>query len=444
MKRRLLFVLLSFLSTGLALGDKVILNDGTEIEGTVLAEQGDFYEVEVQVSATIKDVKLVKKADVKSIVRTSPEDIAFKAIEGLVPTPDRLSVADYDNLINRQVKAFTDAFPKTKYKRRVESILAILERERERAKVGGLKLDGEWITPDEREANAYEFDARFLYEDITAAAGDRARYKEALRNFERFEADFTASESYPKAVDAIKQVLIAYRPIVGSGVKRSDDLVVQRKTELERLPASQRAAALADIKRRSELYTKVLVQEKNRRTKWMTLEQYHKAPMEDALRNIQSEIKRLDALTIDESKLAGPVYRDAWVAAAAGDEENAQKAFSNLQSLRVPDRYIDTLKERLAKEIEEDSAAPPNPTDPTPEGADTPGTGEEPPGRESPDSTADGSEAEDSDSIVDTTPEAPSDDDEEGGSSLTSILMIVMVVVLLIAAVAVFTGGKKK
>lgn len=446
MKRRFLSVLLSLLAAGFAFGDKVVLNDGTEIEGKVVAELDDSYEVEVMVTDTIKDVKIIKKSDVKSVVLTSPEDLAFKEIEALLPTPDRLSASDYERIVNKQVKAFTDAFPKTKHRKRVEGILTILARERDLAKAGGLKLDGKWIKPDDREANAYEIDARILSDDIAKAAKEK-KYKEALREFEKFEADFSASAPYQKTVETIKGVLAAYRPVVMHGIKRVDEITATRKTELERLPAGQRSAALAEVKRRSELYAKVIAQEKSRRTKWFTLEQFHKAPMEETLSNIQNEMKRLTAINFEEVKMAGSAYRDAWAAAAAGDKTLATQRFGELKSLRVPDRYVEILEARLAKQTEAGDAPETTVTDTTtPDAGTTPdsGTASSPDDEEPADAADESGDAGTSSTGDSEIEPLPVEDEEEGGLNMKSILMIVIAVVLIIAVVAMLSGGKKK
>lgn len=429
-KKPVLALLLSLLTTGLVHGDKILLHDGTELEGTVLSGEGDSYRMEVQVTPSIKDIKLVKKANIKSILRPSKEGVDFKAIESLIPTPDRLSGADYDKLIDKQVKTFADTYPKSIHKREIRAILATLESERTLAKAGGLKLDGEWITPEDRESNAYEIEARMLYDDIAAAAAAK-KSKKALRTFEKFEADFSASAYYEQAVATIQEVLKPYGAMIQRGVNRADGLVAKRTTELGSLSNSQRSAALADIKRREAIYDKLLKEEEKRGTKWLTLEPYHREPMAEVLRNIQNERKRLAALTFDPNELADSAYRDAWTSATSGDEDTSRQQITTLKSLRVPERYLAVLEARLAENVE--ATPEPDPV-PAPDDAAEP----DPPVDEAP---AEAKPPAAPEAAPDPIPPAP---EEEEGGLLKNLLLMVMVIVLITAAVAVFTGRKKK
>jgi hypothetical protein len=438
-----LVFLVSLAMSGLVCADTITLKDGTVLDGQVLKEEVDSYLVSVQVTATIKEERNIAKADIESIVKTSPADEAFEAISALVPTPDRLTAADYDRMINKQAKAFLEAFPNSRHKAKTNEIIGTLEKEREVVAQGGLKLDGKWISPADRLANAYELDARMTYDDALAAA-EAGRFVQALRSLETLNADFKGSEYYEKGIEFSKRVLHAYGPGVAADLKRVPDRIVDREKELATLPANQRDAALAEIKKKEAIYAALIKREKESGTDWPTLDIYHKESMADTLRAIDAESRRLESFDPSTIKPAGPTYKNAWTAATGGDEAEAKKLFGELKTLGVPERYITALEDQLAKE-EPDAPAPTTSDEPETETEPAPESTEpgEMPKEEEPEATpapADGQPAtEDSGQAS-----QPPAEDEEGGVGMTTILFVVMGLVLVIAVVAVFAGGKKK
>lgn len=437
-----------FLSLVLALAlspflhaDTFVLKDGTTLEGEIISETEEEYVIRYQVSQGIMDNRTVAKADVESIKVTTPADDAFEAIAALVPTADRLTKADYDRMIEKQVQAFLEAFGSSKHAKKAREILATLKQEREVVAAGGLKLDGTWISPSDREANAYEIDARMVYEDAKAAA-EAGQFVTALRALDKMHSDFAASQVYPDAVDLATRIFKVYGPRVEADLGRVDQLLEARKKELATLPPNEREKALSEIERKDAAYLAVIERDKAERIKWPILDIYHKAPMSDTLRTIDNETRRLENLDLSTITPAGPVYREAWMAAAAANSEKARSLKSELQQLRVPERYITALEEKLAaaEAPEPDSEATAEDADPSAEEEGGPASPDEegatPEGDEPSQPEADGSTDQPTDDPAET---------EEGGLNFSTILFAVIALVLVIAVVTVFAGsGKKK
>lgn len=442
----LLTLLLGLSLAPLAPADIFTLKDGTKLDGEIVSETEESYVIRYQVSKGIMDQKLVPKADVESIEKVSPADEAFEAIAALVPTPDRLSEADYTRMIEKQAKAFLEAFKSSEHTDRVEEILETLEKERAVVAAGGIKLDGTWISPTDRMANAYEVDARVVLAEATEAA-EAGQFVSALRALDTMHSDFTASAVYPDAVDLTKRIFKVYGPRVEDDLGRVDTILEVREKELATLPPNQRKAAENEIERKDAAYRAVIERDKKEGVKWPILDIYHKEPMADTLRAIDNETRRLENLDLSTITPAGEVYRKAYTAAAAGRSTEARQLISQLQGLRVPERYITSLEDTLA----EAEAPAPEPEPGT--------TGEDgaPEGGEAGDGTASEATTEDEESGEDESatsePADPADPvadeeppvaEEEGGIGLSTILFGVIAVVLVIAVVTVFAGGSKK
>lgn len=439
-----LYLALSLTSAGLLVADTFNLRDGTSLEGEILAETTDDYTISVQVTATIRDERTISKADVVSIDKDSPVDLAFASIKDLVPSANRLGVADYDLMINKKVKQFLSSFPTTRYTSKAKAILSTLEKEREIVSLGGLKLDGQWISPGDRNANAFDLDARMAVEDatVTAKAG---HFRKSMRQFEVIEREFSTSEQFAKGVEMAKKVLQAYGKEVGDDLKQIDSLIAEREKELQRLPNSQQQKAQAEIKKIDLAYTALIAKEKKSRTKWLTLEMYHQSTLDETARTIDTELRRLTNLDLSKITLVGSSYRNAWAAAEGANTEEAEKLFSELNSRKVPARYVAALKEQLASSVA------------SKESASTEGDGTSTEDGDAENSTEDGMEksavsgetkATAAEESLTSAAEEPGTDapgsDDEGSSGMTTLLYGVMGLVLVVALVAVFAGGKKK
>lgn len=449
-------ILIAVVSAVLPLSaDTVVLKDGTKYEGTILSEDGTSYEMRVQVTASIRDVKRIPKDQVESVSKSTPDDEAFEPIKDLLPVPDLQSVTRYDEMIAGEVKPFIKAFPSSKHKTKANEILEALEKERARVARGDIKLDGQWISAKDRASSAFEIDARISYSAMENAAG-AGSYRTALRKLEELRRDYMATKYHQKAVELGTRLLKTYRPLVASNLAKVEIETTRRNTEMERLPADQRRAALEEIERQDAAYTALIEREKSElKTRWLTLNTYHRQPMEIVLRNIDITLQQLEQVDTSEQKDAAPVYRSAWAAVEADNKEEAEEHLRELKSMRIPTRYIDELEGRLvaAEEAKVAEAARAEAEQKAAEAAAA-REAEMAAAREAPaagttgaaDSEDSGDEDEERAEASESAPPAPVTEEaaESGGGGTKTILIGVMILVLLVALVAMFAGKKKK
>lgn len=428
-------ITLSLLVSGFLAADSLKLNDGKVLEGKILKEDETSYTMKIEIQPGIFSEESIKKADVVpgSVEKTTAADYAFEKISGLVPSRDRLVAAEYREMIDGQVKPFIDAFEGSKHVPPAEEMVVLLEEEYKKAAAGGLKLDGKWITPEDRVADAYELDARMSYDDFNSAA-EAGKFVQAFRGFESFEKSFTGSGHYEKSVEFAKTLLRTYQTKVKTDLDLIGEKQKQRALELTFLEPAERKIGEDKIARRASSYAKLLKRERASGTKWLTLEGYHKGPMEDTLRAIDGMTRRLEVLDLSKIELIDPVYKQALAAISDGNSEKARELLAKLTNMGLPASYITVLEEPLPTEDTETPTPTPAPdaSDPTP---DAPSTPDKP----TSDTTDDPALDEAMDEGSEEAAAVP-----EGGLNITAILMIVIGLVLVIAVVAVFAGGKKK
>ena len=104
------------------------------------------------------------KSNIERVEIDTKEDIQFRNMGQLLPSPDRLTPEDYQRRIAK-CTAFLDLYPNGTHSEKVRLMLKTLEEESEKAAAGGLKLNSKWIDPQTRQENAYAIDANIEFVD---------------------------------------------------------------------------------------------------------------------------------------------------------------------------------------------------------------------------------------------------------------------------------------
>ncbi len=343
--------------------DTFILKDGSSLEGSILRDEGDSYVLEVQVTATIKDEKTVAKADIEEIKGVRQDLKAFEEIENLVPTPDLLTSAQYEERI-LAVSAFLKEHPESPRARDARKMLATLNEEASAVSDGGVKMEGALVAADEYRANAYEIDSRVLEARIrdTATKGILAG---AIRLFSEMARDFEGSAAYKEVRPVMRQVLQAYLRQNEALLKSLPARVKQERAGLERMSPDARAGTEQAIREQYAALDARFAREKaSGRDAWVTPHPLHEESLKEVVRLSQAELTRIGSSQMEID--GGKAYRDTMAAIKDGAESAViNAAFTQVTAAKVPDRYIEYLKEAV-KAAEE---APDAETDPEPSAA---------------------------------------------------------------------------
>ena len=329
--------------------DTIVLKSGEKHTGRVISENSTSYLFEIDVTNSIKDELRIPKDDVKQIIKESIESKDFKLVASMVPVRDLQPATAYPERI-KITKTFIRKFPKSEYDETVNKILTTLESEYNTIIDGGIKLDGQLISRQDKEANAYDIDARRLLLDIQRYAATR-RYTQALRKWEVLQSDYRNSTSFKSAIPIAKRIIYTYQKTLKSLLDTVDERTAERKSAMSSMNANDRERtelALAEQQRR---YATQIEREKAKsRIKWLTVDTYDKASISHNYRQTTSSLKSIASASRTkqkELKLAGPIHRDAWTALAKGDLKDAEQHIKTLQSLRIPKQYLTPLQTNL-------------------------------------------------------------------------------------------------
>jgi hypothetical protein len=185
--------------------DVVTLKGGEKLEGKITEETATELHMNVQVSAGIVDERTIPRADVDKIEKTAPDDSAWVVLKTFQPGANSLPVAQYDRFIT-PLKAFTTQYPKSAHSADAQKSLAAFEDEKKRVEAGGLKLDGNWLSKEEAQAERYQING-LLTLNFMRSEQARGDLISGLNAFDILEKQFPNSKSYPDAVELALKML---------------------------------------------------------------------------------------------------------------------------------------------------------------------------------------------------------------------------------------------
>lgn len=330
------------------MADTFLLKDGTSLEAAILSDVGDSYLLEVQFSKSIKDERKVLKSDVVKIQREQPDLKAFEPLAKLFPSPDLLAEEDYTRTL-AAVSKFIKDFPQSPKLNEAKAMLNTLQSESTQVAAGGIKFHGKMLNAAEYQANAYDLDARIQEARIRRMLADNL-VLEALRAFSEFDRDYTTSISRGALLVPIKQAIQNHLAEVKQALVNIDALTKKRNLGLTQMSSENRQNTQNAITEEAAQIDATYQSEKTAKQIWLTTTPYHKASMEDAIRNGEAELKRIHAVKITLGVEGGKAFRDAWNAIHdGGNAASVAAAIAAAKSALVPARYLTPLEEAAKK-----------------------------------------------------------------------------------------------
>lgn len=328
-----------------ASADTIFLKNGTRLEGSVLKEDGDVYVCSIFVTKNIKDERRIPKAEVARIERNDPSLKAFEEVAALLPTPDLLGLAGYQERIET-ASNFLQKNPGTTKAKDANQILLALSDEMKAIEKGAIKLNGKLIKPDERSLDAYDIDAAVLAARMKqlAEAGD---YTGALRAFYEINQQLPASKAFKDSLPYAKEVLTAYRTQVSQLSTSHAERQRTRAVNLERMAPEERtrvanaqAAETAAIAARN-------AEEQKARVIWPTLDPNNKQQLDQMVTHADQQLNLINELiTKNAPAEGGEAYRNALKEIQSTHEvEKLNAALESARNAGITGKYLTTLEE---------------------------------------------------------------------------------------------------
>jgi hypothetical protein len=327
--------------------DKIFLRSGQTIEGKILQQNAASVRIEYSPVRGIIDEKKIPIDKIAKIVKTTPDQAAFKAIETLFPFPDLMSPSDYDEIIRSHLNPFIHTFPESDYLEEVEKFLAEAEEERKLVQSGHRKLDGQWYSAREYNNQRYNLEARISHVAIERLIEERA-YKKALQAFEKMESKYKHAIAYPEAVVSSLEVLDTYGKQIDAMIIKQPILAQKREEGMHLIDIRKQATIKQALKEELAEYQARRKQEAEEGEKWKTLYPYDLQGLTEQRATVEAEIERLGNIDLE-------ILRNSLVYIATALEHIEKKEFAEASAAlsKAIDagadlQFVDQLKEKIA------------------------------------------------------------------------------------------------
>jgi hypothetical protein len=382
--RPLWFVLpLALVSTAQLRGDSVTLKTGETINGTIRTETNTEVVIDVPVSASITDERVIQKADMLKEDKAQPDQIAYKQLMAVQPSPElSYSSQSYEQIL-KSLNAFETQYPTSSYLPEVKKLAGVFAEEKKKVDAGEFKYEGQWLSKDETARRQIQIVGLEYYNQMEqeAANGDLVA---AMQTLEAIEKGYSTTRIYPKAVTLGQEVLERFE----------QDLMVRVKADQDRLKKTidftaepEKSRIIAAAKAEQERAEEVIAQAVRSGAKWVPLIPRSQVSIETLQKTAAAEAQRLSVIAVGPMNESVAKVDDARKAMATGDYAAAETLLKDAGTLwaknEAAEYWGERLKEKMATPKPTPSATPkPLPTvKPTPQeatAATTPAEAEKP------------------------------------------------------------------
>ena len=265
---RSLWLILSLALLGAAQlrADSVTLTTGEKVTGTIKNETPTDITIDVPVSDSITDQRVIKKTNISKIEKEQPDEIAYRQLIQVQPSAELSFSSQTYARILAQLAAFQTTYPNSTYLPEIKKLANTFQDEKKRVDAGGIKYLGQWLTADEAARRQLQIAGLETFNTMRqqAMAGDLIS---AMQTFDNIEHTYAGTRAYVAAVSLAQQVLPRLQQdlvvrmqqvkadqeqlkntIAFTGEPEKTDLIARAKAEEDRSNAFIASAVSAGVK----------------------------------------------------------------------------------------------------------------------------------------------------------------------------------------------------
>lgn len=349
--------LLSGFLLSAAFADTVKLKSGEVVEGTILETTAKEVVIEVQFSASIKDVQRIPRSDIEGIDRATRDEADFEDIQKNAKIPETASdPAAHRAIIDGKLKPFLTRFGYSTRAADVKKMIAQFEEEIARLERGDVKIAGVWYDRDAVAKEKYQIEADEQLEKMkqAMATGDFVGAANAFETLQRLYPNSAAfGESAPLAEDAVRKL----QQQLSFAISNLPLTLTERRQTIERAPAGQRAAIEQAMQAEEQQFAAIAeaAQRSGKRFfKVVPFDEKGLKIMETNLRALQQQIDQLDTRALaSQAALARRAAREL----SEGQIDAATASITALRQQWPQYEALSRLDQRL-KDAQTSSAEP--------------------------------------------------------------------------------------
>lgn len=314
------------LTLSVSFADEVKLKTGEVYKGRITYEADDIIKIEIPVSASIKETKVVGRATILEIKKDAPDLVEYEKIKALLPTGSLIPASSYRQVLETGPDAFLRNFPQSEFAPKVTEIRGVLAEELDKVERGFLKLGENWVSPQDKidYPEIVDSQVRFVRMQSYASAGNYNGQISALKEFEVIEKNYFGTPIFPKAAGLALEII----PALGGQMQNMARNVDYKNAEYERSLAASTADARAQVMaaraKEEKNYQDAVSAEKKQGVKWVQLNPRLKSSIEAYLKFASAELARLRGLDLTQLAAQGEVLYEADKLIAAGQIDQAK------------------------------------------------------------------------------------------------------------------------
>ena len=343
--------------------DTVILKSGDKVEGKILGETDAEVTICVQVTATIKDERVLKRADIEKVLKVKPDDEAWATIGTYEPGSESLEHDDYERA-KAALQYFITSFPNSAYAPLAKQRLEKFAAEQKRADAGEVKLDDRWLSKERVKEERVQVAGHILLNRMKRAAA-AGQITEAMAIFDQLEKGFLGSASYPHAVELARRLLPPLKTAVEQRHVQFKRHIEDEKQRLATSKGTEHDQLDALIKKETATTEATIAAFERAGVKWLPLQPVNERSLTALTSRITAEMPRLNGLHTEKMHESVKTAEEAASALAAGKFDFAEKTLREATSAWQENELAKRLLVKLAdakKGALAPKAATPTPT----------------------------------------------------------------------------------
>ena len=363
MRSRWLIFLLALLCTAQLRADSITLVTGEKITGSIKSETDTEVTIDVPVSASITDERVIRKEDISKIDKEQPDEIAYQQLIKMQPNPQySYASATYDQIL-ASLNAFETSYPNSSHLPDIKKLADTFQDEKKHVDDGQFKYLGQWLSKDEAARRRIQIVAIQVYNTMQqqAAAGDLVG---AMQTFATIERDYGTTRSYPPAVALAQRVLAGLQQeLVGRMQAYNADQVRLRQT-IAATAEPEKSHIIAQEKAEQDQDAAAVGAAVRSGAKWVPLIPRSQVSIQTLQRVASTESARLAAIPIGTMNLSITKVDGARAAITTGDLTQADALLQQATTLWAQNEAAHYWLERLKEQLQK--TATPKPTLATP------------------------------------------------------------------------------
>ncbi len=326
--------------------DTIILKSGDKVEGKILSETDTELTLEVKITASIKDERILKKADIEKIEKIQPDAEAWAGIKAIALGSESLEQSDYSGAMSL-LGTFVAQFPQSAHAAEAKEKLAKFEEEKKRVEAGEMKLDSKWLTAAQVQEERAQISGHILLSRMKrfAAAG---QYAEAMNVFAAIEKTFSGTAAYPDAVVLARQTAPLLKTAAEQRLAQLKQLLEQNKARLANTQGADRVQLVGMQKQQQAANEATLAAIERAGVLWMPLNPANERSIGALITRAAGETSRLAGQQVEKMRQSVQAAQSAQSALDAGDIAKADASLKEASSAWSNNELLKRLQTKLA------------------------------------------------------------------------------------------------